>query len=125
MLTKWFAALAMLVVLSGCGKHRINDDLAADNDSTLQVVNHHWGDVDIFVIRDGQRARVGTVTASSDANFVLSRTMTRGGGTLQLSAHGVGTSGAINSEVISVRPGGMQITWTLENNLTRATLAFY
>ncbi|MEO6211828.1 MAG: hypothetical protein ABIQ10_17095 [Gemmatimonadaceae bacterium] len=125
MLTKWFAAIAMVVVLSGCGKHRINDDLAADNDSTLQVVNHNWGDVDIFVIRDGQRTRVGTVTASSDANFVLSKTVTRGGGTLQLSAHGVGTSGAINSEIISVRPGGMQITWTLENNLTRAALAFY
>jgi hypothetical protein len=24
-----------------------------------------------------------------------------------------------------VRPGGMQITWTLESNLSRATLAVY
>ncbi len=125
MLTKWFAAIAMVVILSGCGKHRINDDLAADNDSTLQVVNHHFGDVDIFVIHDGQRTRVGTVTASSDANFVLPKNTTRSRGTFQLSAHGVGTAGGINSEVISIRPGGMQITWTLEQNLTRAALAFY
>jgi hypothetical protein len=125
MLKNLLAAVVMAVAVSGCGKHHINDELASDDASTLQVVNHHWGDVDIYVIRDGQRIRVGQVTASADENFVLSKSMTSGGGTLQLQAHAVGTSGAINSETISVRPGGMQLTWTIENNLTRATLAFY
>ena len=125
MLKNLLAAVAIAGILSGCGRHRIDDDLSADNASTLQVVNHHWGDVDIFVIRDGQRTRVGQVTASADANFVLAKSMTSGGGTLQLQAHAVGQSGGINSETINVRPGGMQLTWTLENNLSRATLAFY
>lgn len=125
MLRHWLAALVIAGVVSGCGKHHIDDDLASDNASTLQVVNHHWADVDIFVIRDGQRIRVGEVTASADQNFVLAKSMTSGGGTLQLQARAVGGSGGINSETISVRPGGMQLTWTLENNLTRAALAFY
>ncbi|MBA2685818.1 MAG: hypothetical protein H0U66_15135 [Gemmatimonadaceae bacterium] len=125
MLRKLFAAIAIAGVLAGCGRHRINDDIAADNASTLEVVNHHWSDVDIYVIRDGQRLRVGQVTASADQHFVLQKSMTSGGGTLQLQAHAVGSNGAISSETITARPGGMQLTWTLENNLTRATLAFY
>jgi hypothetical protein len=125
MLKSLFVAVLVAGALAGCGRHRINDDLAADNASTLQVVNHHWGDVDVFVIRDGQRTRIGQVTASSDANFVLAKSMTNGGGTLQLQAHAVGQAGAVSSETISVRPGGMQLSWTLENGLTRATLAFY
>jgi hypothetical protein len=125
MLKNLFAAVVIAGVLAGCGKHRINDDISADNASTLQVVNHHWSDVDIFVIRDGQRTRIGQVTASADENFVLAKAMTTGAGTLQLQAHAVGQSGGISSETITVRPGGMQLTWTLENNLTRATLAFY
>jgi len=125
MLKSLFAALAIAGVLAGCGKHHINDDVGSDNTSTLQVVNHHWGDVDIYVIRDGQRSRVGQVTASTEENFVLSKSVMSGGGTLQFQARAVGSTGAISSEAISVRPGGMQITWTLENNLSRATLAFY
>jgi hypothetical protein len=125
MIRKLLVAVAVAGVLAGCGRHRINDDLEADNASTLEIVNHHWSDVDIFVIRDGQRIRIGQVTASADQNFVLSKSMTSGGGTLQLQAHAIGASGAINSEIVNVRPGGMQLTWTLENNLTRATLAFY
>jgi len=124
---RWLAALVIVGVLAGCARHRLtDDDFSSDNSLTLHVVNHHWGDVDIFVNRDGQRTRVGQVTASSEENFVLPKSvMGVGGGTMQLLAHAVGSSGAISSESISIRPGGMQITWTLENNLSRATLAFY
>jgi hypothetical protein len=125
MLKSWLGALAIAVVLSGCTKHRVNDDLDTDVASTLEVVNHHWGDVDIYVVHDGQRTRVGSVTASGEESFVLAKSMTSAGGSLQLVAHAVGSNGAISSETIASRPGGMQITWTLENNLTRATLAFY
>jgi hypothetical protein len=124
---RWLAALVIASVLAGCAKHRItDDDMSGDASSTLHVVNHHWGDVDIFVSRDGQRTRVGQVTASAEENFVLPKSVTGGGGgTLQLQARALGSSRAISSESISIRPGGMQITWTLENNLSRATLAFY
>jgi hypothetical protein len=123
---RWLAALVIAGVLVGCAKHRLtDDDMASDASSTLHIVNHHWGDVDIYVNRDGQRTRVGQVTASAEENFVLPKSVTSGGGTIQFQAHAVGSTGAISSESIAVRPGGMQITWTLENNLSRATLAFY
>lgn len=117
--------LASVITLGGCSRARPGDELNLDAISTLNVVNHHWSDVDIYVVRDGQRQRVGAVTAASEENFELSPSLTKGAGTLQLQAHAVGSSGGISSEPISVRPGGMQITWTLESNLSRATLAVY
>jgi hypothetical protein len=125
MLRHCFVLLAIAVALGGCARPRAAEELNLDASSTLNVVNHHWGDVVVYVVRDGQRQRVGTVTAAAEENFELSPSMLKGGGTIQLQAHAVGTSGAINSESINVRPGGMQITWTLESNLSRATLAVY
>lgn len=125
MLRHCFVLLAITVALGGCARQKAGDELNLNASSTLYIVNHHWGDVDVYVVRDGQRQRVGTVTAAAEENFDLSSSLTRGGGTLQLQAHAVGTSGAISSEPINVRPGGMQITWTLESNLSRATLAVY
>ena len=112
MLKSWLAALAIAAVLSGCGKHRLNDDPGTDVASTLQIVNHHWGDVDIYVVHDGQRTRVGSVTASGEENFVLAKSMPSAGGSLQLVAHAVGSNDAISSETIAARPGGMHSTGT-------------
>jgi hypothetical protein len=125
MLRQCFVLLAMTVALGACPRAHPGGDLNLEAESTHNVVNQHWGDVDVYIIRDGQRQRIGTVTAAAEENFALSPSLTKGGGTLQLQAHAVGSSGAINSETINVRPGGMQITWTLESNLTRATLAVY
>jgi len=125
MLRHWLVLLAIIVAPSACARPKAHDELNLNATSTLYVVNHHWSDVVVYAIRDGQRQRVGTVTAAAEENFELNPSLTRGTGTLQLQAHAVGSSGAINSEAMNVRPGGMQITWTLENNLSRATLAVY
>jgi len=117
--------MAIMVIPSACARPKAHDELNLNATSTLYVVNHHWSDVVVYAIRDGQRMRVGTVTAAAEENFELNPSLTRSSGTLQLQAHAVGSSGAISSEAINVRPGGMQITWTLENNLSRATLAVY
>jgi hypothetical protein len=120
------ALVATAVVLSGCARHRFNDDeIGSGYSATLDVVNHHWGDVDVYVVHDGQRSRVGTVTAAAEQAFTLAPSQLGNGGTLQLQAHAVGMAGGLNSETINVRPGGMQITWTIESNLARATLAIY
>jgi hypothetical protein len=95
----------------------------ANGESTLHVENHHYGDVDIYVIHNGSRSRVGSVTATSDQTFTLNSRVIGTVGTLQLFAHGVGT-GNLSSEQFAIRPG-MQINWTLDSNLARATLAIY
>src|SRR5512140_2754215 len=99
MLRHCFALVAVLVTLGGWSRARPGDELNLEAASTLNVVNHHWGDVDVYVVRDGQRQRVGTVTAAGEENFDLNPSLTKGSGSLQLQAHAVGSSGGISSEM--------------------------
>lgn len=121
---RWLALLLVVASFAGCSRNRAADGLSRDVDSTLHVENRHWGDVDVFVIVNGQRSRVGTVTATSDQDFVLRSGLLGRQGTLQLQAHGVGMSGTLTSETIAIRRG-MQLNWSLEVNLTRASLSVY
>jgi hypothetical protein len=120
-----FALLLIVGVATSCSHNkRASDDMAGGSDSTLHVENHHYGDVDIFVVHNGSRTRVGSVTASSDQTFTLNSRIIGTVGTLQILAHGIGEVGSISSESFAIRPG-MQISWTLDSSLSRATLAIY
>jgi hypothetical protein len=120
-----FALLLVLCVATSCSRNkRPADGLDGDSESTLHVENHHYGDVDIYVIHDGSRSRVGTVTATTDQTFTLNSRVIGRVGTMQLIAHGLGGSGNLSSEQFAIRPG-MQIDWTLDSNLSRGTLAIY
>jgi hypothetical protein len=120
-----FALVLIVCVAASCSHNkRPSDTMEAGADATLHVENHHYGDVDIFVIHNGSRTRVGSVTASTDQTFTLNSRIIGTVGTLQILAHGIGESGSISSEQFSIRPG-MQINWTLDSNLSRATLAIY
>jgi hypothetical protein len=125
MMRKLFALLLIVCVATSCSRNRRpSDTLDGDNESTLHVENQHYGDVDIFVIHDGSRTRIGTVTATTEQTFTLNPRVIGTVGTMQLIAHGVGTAGSLSSEQFAIRPG-MQISWTLDSRLSRATLAIY
>ena len=121
-----FALLLIVSVAAGCShnKRATDNNLEGGADATLHVENHHYGDVDVFVIHNGSRTRIGSVTATSDQTFTLNSRIIGTVGTLQLLAHGIGEAGSLSSEQFSIRPG-MQISWTLDSSLSRATLAIY
>lgn len=120
-----FALLLIVCVATSCSHNKhASDSMEESADATLHVENHHYGDVDIFVIHNGSRTRVGSVTASSDQTFTLNSRIIGTVGTLQILAHGIGEPGSVTSESFSIRRG-MQISWTLDSSLSRATLAIY
>jgi hypothetical protein len=120
-----FALLLIVCVGTSCSHNkRASDEIELGGESTLHVENHHYGDVDIFVVHNGSRTRVGSVTATSEQTFTLNPRIIGTVGTLQILAHGVGEAGSISSEQFAIRPG-MQISWTLDSSLSRATLAIY
>ena len=121
-----FALLLVICVATSCSHNkRSPDELNGDAESTLHVTNRGFSDVDVYVIHDGIRTRVGAVTATGDQTFTLNPRVIGRTGTMQLLAHGVGTAGSLSSEQFSVRPGGIQIEWTLDASLSHGTLAIY
>lgn len=90
----------------------------------LQVVNHHWLDVDVFIVHDGLRTRVGTVTATSNDNFILSARLLGTSRQIYLIADAIGSPDVVRTETLVVQPG-QYIEWTLETSLSRSSVGVY
>jgi hypothetical protein len=115
-----FALLAL--VLGACSRHPAPSP-PPDAQAVLYVENHHWLDVDIYLLHSSNHRRLGMVTATSNASFIVPRSMLDLGD-VRFAAHPVGGGRTLTSEAVYVRPGS-EIHWTLENALQRSSLSIY
>lgn len=98
---------------------------AADETVKLDVNNHNWLDVVIYVVHSGQRTRIATVVATGSTSVVVpNHALRNSGGQIRLLAHAIGNPTTFTSEMIVARPG-MTIDWTLESDLKRSSLAVW
>jgi hypothetical protein len=91
---------------------------------SLEIANHNWLDVIIYVVRDGQPMRVGIANASSSASFTLPARLLGQGRELRLWGHPIGGTGGTLTETVVVQPG-QWIEWTLESDLNRSAIGVY
>jgi hypothetical protein len=122
--------LLLLVGLAGglaCHHAKHADQPAPDTapvDVPLEVDNHNWLDVVIYVVHDGERSRVGIVNATSQSSFVLPARLVGQGHELRLLGHPIGGEGGTLTETVTVQPG-QYIQWTLESDLSRSAIGVY
>lgn len=93
-------------------------------DVPLEIANHNWLDVIIYVVRDGQPVRVGIANASSSASFSLPARLLGQGHEIRLWGHPIGGTGGTLTESVVVQPG-QWIEWTLETDLSRSAIGVY
>jgi len=99
------AALALLVAgAAACASHR-PAPVDPRGEFALSVINHHWLDVTIYVVHNGERTRVATRE-------------------VYLIGDVVGSPEVVRTEILLVQPG-QYIEWTLENPLRRSSVAVY
>ena len=98
------------------------NDAAAD--IPLEIANHNWLDVIIYVVRDGQPTRVGIANATSSSSFTLPVRMLGQGREIRLWGHPIGGTGGTLTESVVVQPGEW-IEWTLESDLRRSAIGVY
>jgi hypothetical protein len=117
-------------VLSACGCFlgKPPGNAAAASESSgevlLQIVNHHWLDVTIFVIHDGQRTRLGIAGGNAQTRMMLPHRLLGIGRELQLYGDPIGSLERAITEVVVVQPG-QYVEWLLESELARSTVAVY
>jgi hypothetical protein len=97
---------------------------AADSAVPLEIANHNWLDVIIYVVRDGQPMRVGIANASSSASFTLPARLLGQGREVRLWGHPIGGTGGALTESVVVQPG-QWIEWTLETDLNQSAIGVY
>ena len=124
------ARVALLVGASGCLVfHRGTADPrpafdVPEGEIALNVTNHNYLDVVIYVLHDGQQTRVGMVTGSSTALLFVPLRLLGMGHELQLYGR------AIASDVVARTPtlilqAGQYIEWTLETDLRRSSVGVF
>jgi len=124
------AVILSATVVSACGglsgKKSSDPDAPTgrEGDIPLQVVNHHWLDVTIYVIHDGQRTRLGVAGGSAQTRMVVPTGLLGVGRQLQLYGDPIGSPERAITEVIIVQPGQF-IEWLLESGLARSTVGVY
>ena len=102
-----------------------------EGEIALNIVNHNYLDVVIYVLHHGVRTRVGTVTGSTSAVFLLPARLLGQGREIQLRGYPIGAKdssiGGQNyafTEILVVQQG-QYIEWTLETDLRRSSVAVY
>ena len=92
----------------------------AERAVTVRVVNNSRLDAAIYLVHDGARERIGTVTASASADFpVRGRSLATGDFTLLAAA--IGSRRTLSSERLSAAQGSL-FSWTLDADLRRGSV---
>ena len=93
-------------------------------DVVLTVTNHHFLDITVYLEHDGQRTRVGTVTAASTAQFRLRGNNISASRQFRLFATAIGSDENVRTETLTIQSGQL-IEWTLEHDLRRSSVGIY
>jgi len=121
--------LGLVALLLGCaGKSEEGDQGIAPSDAraevALEVENHGWSDIVIYLVRGTAVDRLGMVGSLNTRTFVFPFRKLGIGSDVRLRADPIGGPRSFTSENLLVQPG-QWIKWTLESDLTRSFLAVY
>ena len=118
---------ALLAAAPGCGLFSGRDPApngsAIHAEVSVEVENHNWNDITIYLMTGGLPHRLGMVTALSNASFAFPSHRLNTGSGVRLRALPV-AGRPFTSEPILVQPG-QAIMWTLENDLDTSSLSVF
>lgn len=116
----------LATLLPGCARRADSgeqEEVPPDVEIAIEVENHNWSDVVIYLVRGTANERLGTVGSLKTEIFVFPFRRL-GVGDVRLRADPIGALASFTSENLYVQPGQM-VKWTLENDLTRSFLGVY
>jgi len=114
---RWFLAAALAVLSAGCARSKTNVAQPAPEflaDVPLEVENRSFLDVTVYILQQGNRQRIGSVSGASTTTVLIRKQLLVGyTGELRFIADPVGSPNAVVSDAVSIRPGE-HIHWTLD-----------
>lgn len=118
---------ALLLSPVSCRPHRGAEDevTAADQgEFVLRVINSHYLDITVYVLRGAERVRVGMVTGNSRQDFVLPGRLLGLGGQISLFGSVSTSNAVVRSNPVLVRRGQF-VEWRLESVLRNSSVTVY
>jgi hypothetical protein len=115
-------------LLVGCAGHTASGDSTErpgrDTPVSVEVENHNWSDMVIYLDRGQLSQRLGTVGTLHTEIFTFSYLQLGSTGNARLRADPVGNLRSFSSEQINIQPG-QSLKWTIENDIDRSFLSAY
>lgn len=105
------ALLAVSLAACASGGSQKSPSPSSGSEPHLQVVNRSSADVDIYLIRTGQRIRLGLAPNNQTTKFSLTPALTIGAGTVRFEAVPVVGGNTISSDPTTIQPN---VTVTLD-----------
>lgn len=118
----------------GCALHRAPpaspsasspaDSIAPVDSLVLEIENHNWSDIVVYVLHDGVTSRLAQVTAGRSLSMPLQARHVGAMGTLRLAVHPIGGTSDYTSESLSLRTGNT-IRLTVESKVGHSSVAVW
>ena len=126
MVRRAISVLLLLSALGACRSKGPDTSVQPDPNATVavEVESHYQGDIVVYLVQGSQRERLGTVTALSKAEFSFPYRRLQMSSTTRLMAYPIAGAQAYLSDPLLVQPG-QYVSWTLESDLGRSSLAVY
>jgi len=121
---KTVAVAGVLATTAACFNHRQS---SKDDDGppiVLEVENHNWSDINIYIEHDGRKNRLTSVTATRDATIEIPKRYQGETGILRLIVYRIGGQDSYRSDAISIRTGDT-VRLTVESDLQRSSVGVW
>jgi hypothetical protein len=116
------------ILISACAGRTHSNNLAEPAISsdvvTLEVENHNWADVNLFIIHDGVETRFAQVSAAHDVSLEIPEKLRGQMGVIRLEARRIGGTDSFLSQAISLR-GNSAVRFTIESSLARSSVGVW
>ena len=96
--------LLLIAVFAAC-RRGVPEPRDPQAETTLEVENRNFSDMNIFLLRSGQRIRLGTVTGLTTRTLVIPTNLVTFGTPLRFVADQIGGNREQVSQEITVQPG--------------------
>jgi hypothetical protein len=124
LLTACLAVMALWGCASKTDGEAQTPAAAANVPVGLEVENHGWADIVVYLVRGTAEERLGTVGSLNSTMFTFPFHRLGTGNDARLKADPIGSDRVFYSEDIHIQPG-QSIKWTLESDLSRSFLGVY
>lgn len=114
------AALVAGGCASGTGTMQSHDAAAADGRTMIRVNNHNWSDMTVYLVRNGAKLRLGSVSSLDTRTFEVPTHLLISTGAVHLIADPIGSTRLFASPPVLIAPG-QRAEWRLENSLAMSS----
>jgi hypothetical protein len=124
---------AFACVLTACvgRSHPTPEALAASSEVVLppqpillEVENHNWADIVLYVVHDGVQTRFVQIAAAHDMSIELPEKLQGQMGVIRLAVRRIGGTDSFVSQAISLR-GSSAVRFTIESSLSRSSVGVW